>query len=86
MATQQHPAFDPSQPLPSNGALRNAGWKKDYCGSAQRRGNVHYGQIWLGAILEAQSWKVREESKRLPGFEAKWDKRYPAIGQAWRRA
>ena len=74
MATQQHPAFDPSRPLPSNEALRNAGWKKDYCGSAQQhKGNVHYGQIWLGAILEAQSWKVREESKRIPVFEAKWE-------------
>ncbi len=74
MATQQHPAFDPSRPLPSNEALRNAGWKKDYCGSAQqRKANVHYGQIWLGAILEAQSWKVRDENKRIPVFEAKWE-------------
>ena len=47
---------------------------KDYCGSAsQRSGSVHYGQIWLGAMLEAQSWKVRDESKRIAAFEAKWE-------------
>jgi cyclic beta-1,2-glucan synthetase len=74
MATQQHPAFDPNQSLPPNGALRNSGWKKDYCGSAsQRSGNVHYGQLWMGAILEAQSWKLREENGRIPAFEAKWE-------------
>ncbi len=74
MATQQHPAFDRKSTVATNGAVRNAGWKKDYCGSAsQRSGSVHYGQIWLGAILEAQSWKVRGESKSIPAFEAKWE-------------
>src|SRR5580700_11043302 len=73
MATQQQPAFDPNQPLPSNGALRNSRWKKDYCGSTAKHGNVHYGQLWLGAILEAQSWKVRDEKGRIPAFEAKWE-------------
>jgi cyclic beta-1,2-glucan synthetase len=73
MATQQQPAFDPNQPVPSNGALRNSRWKKDYCGSTAKHGNVHYGQLWLGAILEAQSWKVQDEKGRIPGFEAKWE-------------
>ena len=80
MATQQHPAFDPNQPLPPDGALRSSGWKKDYCGSASRRsGKVHYGQLWLGAILEAQSWKSREENSRIPAFEVKWEKTKESI-------
>jgi cyclic beta-1,2-glucan synthetase len=73
MATQQHPAFDPSHPLPSNGGLRNSGWKKDYCGSAIAHEKVHYGQLWLGAVLEAQSWKARDDKGRIPAFEAKWE-------------
>jgi cyclic beta-1,2-glucan synthetase len=79
MATQQHPAFDPNHPLPSNGALRNSGWKKDYCGSAAKRGDVHYGQLWLGAVLEAQSWKVRDDKGRAPAFEAKWERTKESI-------
>ena len=79
MATQQHPAFDPSHPLPPNGALRNSGWKKDYCGSTAKRENVSFDQLWLGAILEAQSWKAREEKVRIPAFEAKWDKTKESI-------
>jgi hypothetical protein len=73
MATQPHPAFDPNHPLPSNGELRNSRWKKDYCGSSAKHGNVHYGQLWLGAVLEAQSWKARDEKGRIPAFEAKWE-------------
>jgi hypothetical protein len=80
MATQQQPAFDTNQPLPPDGTLRNIGWKKDYCGSASRRtGSVHYGQVWLGAILEAQSWKVRDETKRIPAFEAMWERTKESI-------
>src|ERR1700685_3532897 len=74
MATQQHPVSDPHPSPQSAGSLRNAGWRKDYCGSAPRRsGNVHYGQLWLGAILEAQSWKVREKGKRIPALATKWE-------------
>jgi cyclic beta-1,2-glucan synthetase len=72
MATQQHPAFDPNQTFPPNSALRSAGWKRDYCGSAVRRSEtVPYGRLWIGAILEAQSWKVRKENNGIPTFEAK---------------
>lgn len=74
MATQQYPALDLNQPLPPCASLRNAGWRKDYCGQAPRRsGNVHHGQLWLGAFLEAQSWKARDTSKRVPALEAKWE-------------
>ena len=79
MATQQHPAFDPSHPLPPNGALRNSGWKRDYCGSTVKHENIHSDQLWLGAILEAQSWKARVETGRMPVFEAKWDKTKESI-------
>ncbi len=80
MATQQQPAFDANQPLPPDGTLRNTGWKKDYCASASpRSGSVPYGQIWLGAILEAQSWKVRVERKRIPAFEAMWERTKESI-------
>jgi cyclic beta-1,2-glucan synthetase len=74
MATQQHPVSDPNASLHSGGSLRNAAWRKDYCSSAPRRsGNVHYAQLWLGAILEAQSWKEREKGKRVPALATKWD-------------
>src|SRR5450755_925110 len=74
MATPQHPAFEPKQPTASDEALRNSGWKKDYCGSAaQPSEKVHYGQLWMGAVLEAQSWKVRKENGRISAFEAKWE-------------
>jgi cyclic beta-1,2-glucan synthetase len=76
MATQQHPVLDPNQALPTAGPLRNATRRKEYCGSAPRRrdrDNAHYGQLWLGAFLESQSWKVCDASKRIPAFEAKWD-------------
>jgi cyclic beta-1,2-glucan synthetase len=74
MATQQHPVFDPNPSLPSD-PLRNAGWRKDDCGSTPRSGgNVHYGQLWLAAILEAQSWKVRDQSKTVPAaLHGKWE-------------
>ncbi len=74
MATQQQPAFDPSASLQPADSLRNAAWRKDYCGSAPTRSvNVHYGQLWLGAMLEAQSWKAREKGKRVAALETKWD-------------
>jgi cyclic beta-1,2-glucan synthetase len=74
MATQQQPVFDPNPSLPS-GSLRNAGWRKNDCGSTPRSGlSVHYGQLWLGAILEAQSWKVRDKNKPVPAaLTGKWD-------------
>lgn len=73
MATQRQPAFDPNPSLPGAGSLRNAAWRKDYCGSAPRRSeNVHYGQLWLAAILEAQSWKVREKKMRVSALNVKW--------------
>jgi cyclic beta-1,2-glucan synthetase len=80
MATQHYPGFDSSASLPGAGALRDGARRKEYCGSTQRcRGNVQYGQLWLGAILEAQSWKVRDKSARIPGFEAKWEEAAESI-------
>src|ERR1700730_5411356 len=74
MATQQQPVFDPNPSLPSS-SLRNAGWRKDDRHATPRSsGNVHYGQLWLAAILEAQSWKVRDKSKRVPSpLNGKWE-------------
>jgi cyclic beta-1,2-glucan synthetase len=73
MATQHYPGFDSSASLPGAGALRGGARRKEYCGSTQRcRGSVQEGQLWLGALLEAQSWKVRDKSTRIPAFEAKW--------------
>ena len=81
MATQQHPAFDPNPPLPSGLSLRNAGWRKDYCGAAPRRSeNLHYSHLWLAAVLEAQSWKVRDKSKLIPNaLNAKWEEAKESI-------
>ena len=80
MATQPVPAFDPKQSLPVNEAVRNSGWKKDYCGSETLpKAQIHYGQLWMGAILEAQSWKVGEEKGRIAAFEAKWEKTKESI-------
>src|ERR1700722_5064299 len=80
MATQQHPALDSNQSLPSAPSLRDEVRRKEYCAPApQRGGNVHYGQLWLGGFLGARSWKVLEGNKRVPGFEAKWEGAKDAI-------
>ena len=80
MATQHYPGFESSASLPGTGALRDGARRKEYCGSTpRRRGNVQYGQLWLGALLEAQSWKVRDKSTRIPGFEVKWEEAAESI-------
>jgi cyclic beta-1,2-glucan synthetase len=80
MATQHYPGFDSSASLPGAGTLRNGARRKEYCGSTPRcHGNVQYGQLWLGALLEAQSWKVRDKSARIPAFEAKWEEAAESI-------
>jgi cyclic beta-1,2-glucan synthetase len=79
MATQQQAAFDPNLPL-SAGSVRTAAWRKDACASAPRRsGNVHEGQLWLAAVLEAQSWKVRSKGKKMAALVAKWDEAKQSI-------
>jgi len=80
MATQHYPGFESSASLAGAGALRDGARRKEYCGSTPRsHGNVQYGQLWLGALLEAQSWKVREKNTRIPGFEAKWEEAAESI-------
>jgi cyclic beta-1,2-glucan synthetase len=72
MATQQHPAFDSNALAESSVSLRNVAWRKDSLASAPRRnGNVHYGQLWLAAILEANSWEAQEKRQRLAVLDAK---------------
>ena len=56
MATQQHPAFDPNQPLVAAELPRNAGWKKDYA--------VGVAAQWKSATT---NWARRRFSKRSRG-------------------
>jgi cyclic beta-1,2-glucan synthetase len=79
MATQQHPAVDSNLPLAA-GSARTATWRKDACASAPRRntGKVHEGQLWLAAILEAQSWKARSKG-RAGVLATKWDEAKDSI-------
>jgi cyclic beta-1,2-glucan synthetase len=80
MATQHYAGFDSSPSLPGTGAPRDGARRKEYCGSTPKcRGNVQYGQLWLGALLEAQSWRVRDKSTRIPAFEAKWEETAESI-------
>jgi cyclic beta-1,2-glucan synthetase len=73
MATQHYPGFDATSALPGAVALRNGARRKEYSGATTRcHVSTQPGQLWLGALLEAQSWKVREKSSRIPAFEAKW--------------
>src|SRR5262249_49069464 len=73
MATQQHPAFDSeSNPLQLGGSVRANVWTKDYCAIAPRSvERIHYGQLWMAAILEAQSWKAKEKGKNPPVLKTK---------------
>ncbi len=82
MATQQHPAFDSdSNPkLEMGGSLRTAAWSKDHVALAPRPAEkVHYGRLWMAAILEAQSWKAREKGKNPPVLKTKWEEAKASI-------
>jgi cyclic beta-1,2-glucan synthetase len=80
MATQHYPGLESGQSLPGADSLRDGARRKEYCGSTTRhRGTVQYGQLWLGAFLEAWSWKVREKNTRIPAFEAKWQETADSI-------
>src|SRR5215469_17648530 len=80
MATQQYPAIDPNQALPAADAVRSSISRKEYCPPVRpRNNNVHHGQLWMGAFLEAQSWKDCKISQRVPAFEAKWDEAKESI-------
>jgi cyclic beta-1,2-glucan synthetase len=80
MATQQHPVIDTNQPLQAVTPPRSFASRKDDCAPVQvRRNRVHHGQLWMGAFLEAQSWKTCNASHRIPAFEAKWDEAKESI-------
>ena len=81
MATQQHPVINPNEAIPAVSPLRSATSRKEYCAPVVqlRRNNVHHGQLWMGAFLEAQSWKDCKTSRRIPAFEAKWDEAKESI-------
>src|SRR4029077_8771274 len=82
MATKQHPAFDSdSNPaIALGGSLRTAAWSNDHCALAPRSAEkVHYGQLWMAAILEAQSWKARTKGKNPPVLMSKWEEAKTSI-------
>jgi hypothetical protein len=49
MATQQHPAFDPNQPMVATELPRIGGLRKDYVGAGQ---NTEIGDAELRAAAE----------------------------------
>jgi cyclic beta-1,2-glucan synthetase len=80
MATQQHPAFESNPSLAAEGSLRSAAWQKDHgVPTPSNAVKVHYGQLWMAAILEAQSWKVREKGQRTSPLKAKWEEAKASI-------
>ncbi|MBV9888315.1 MAG: hypothetical protein JO119_17350, partial [Acidobacteria bacterium] len=71
MATQQHPAFDPNQPIVAGELPRIGGLRKDYFGAVQ---NTEIGddELRAAAETEAHSWSELDADGKIVAIEAKW--------------
>ena len=71
MATQQHPAFDPNQPIVAAELPRIGGLRKDYVGAGQ---NTEIGdkELRAAAEAEARSWSELDADGKIVAIEAKW--------------
>ena len=72
MATQQHPAFDPNQPIPGVEAPRVSGLRKDYCSGAQNAVDIGDSELHAAAETEARSWSELDPDGKIVAIEAKW--------------
>ena len=78
MATQQHPAFDPKQLLPS--MLRDAARRKEQNLSTPSRGwNGQIGQLCSYAHLEARAWVLRNAGKNKAALAAKLEEAQSSV-------
>ena len=65
MATQQHPAFDPSQQIPGVEPPRIGGLRKDYCGAVQSGVEIGDSELRAAADAEARSWSDLDSDGKI---------------------
>jgi len=71
MATQQHPAFDPNQPIAAAELPRIGGLRKDYVGAVNAT-EIGDDELRSAAETEARSWSELDADGKIIGIEAKW--------------
>ena len=71
MATQQHPAFDPNQPIVAAELPRIGGLRKDYIGAGQNS-EIGDAELRAAAEAEARSWSEMDADGKIVAIEAKW--------------
>src|ERR1700723_2954736 len=71
MATQQHPAFDPSQPIVAAELPRIGGLRKDYVGTVGAT-EIDDAELREAAEVEARSWSELDADGKIVAIEAKW--------------
>jgi hypothetical protein len=72
MATQQHPAFDPNQPIVAAELPRVSGLRKDYLRGAQSDALIGDEELRAAAEAEARSWSELDPDGKIEAIEAKW--------------
>ena len=71
MATQQHPAFDPNQPIVAAELPRIGGLRKDYVGAVSAT-EIGDDELRAAAEAEARSWTELDADGKIVAIEAKW--------------
>ena len=71
MATQQHPAFDPNQPIVAAETPRIGGLRKDYVGALNAT-EISDDELREAAEVEAKSWAELDADGKIVAIEAKW--------------
>jgi hypothetical protein len=69
MATQQHPAFDPSQPIVAAELPRIGGLRKDYVGTVGAT-EIDDAELREAAEVEARSWSELDADGKIVAIEA----------------
>ena len=71
MATQQHPAFDPNQPIVAAELPRIGNLRKDYVGAGSAS-EIGDSELRAAAETEARSWSELDADGKIVAIEAKW--------------
>ena len=69
MATQQHPAFDPNQPIVAAELPRIGGLRKDYIGAVKGT-EIGDDELRAAAEAEARSWSELDADGKIVAIEA----------------
>ena len=69
MATQQHPAFDPNQPIVAAELPRIGGLRKDYVGAVSAT-EIGDDELRAAAEAEARSWTELDADGKIVAIEA----------------